>query len=103
MQNNDFRAKQFMPFDSLKGFYDLIRIEEIEKQNRKSLSDDSYNYLDSQIKQIKKGDTIFIEYYYNEDYIQTTGIIKKIDNINKCIYILQSKINFEDIMNIKKI
>ena len=45
MQDNDFRAKQFMPFDSLKGFYDMIRYEEITKKNKKELSDDSYNYL----------------------------------------------------------
>jgi len=101
MQNNDFRAKQFMPFDSLKGFYDLIRNEEKENKNKKSLSDDSYNFLDKIIKNIKKDDTVSIEYYYNQDYIETTGKVKKIDVINKCIYILNSKINFDDIINIK--
>ena len=50
MQNNDFRAKQFMPFDSLKGFYELIKNEEIIKQNKKSLFEDFYNYLDNQLK-----------------------------------------------------
>lgn len=100
MQNNDFRAKQFMPFDSLKGFYDLIKTEEIIIKNKKSLSDDTYNYLDKQIKKIQKGDNISIEYYYRQDYIVTNGIVKKIDEINKCIYILNSKINFDDIINI---
>ena len=101
MQNNDFRAKQFMPFDSLKGFYELIKNEEIIKQNKKSLFEDFYNYLDNQLKKLKKGDNVLIEYYYNDEYIQTSGTIKKIDEINKCIYVLNSKILFDDIIKIK--
>ena len=102
MQNNDFRAKQFMPFDSLKGFYEMIRYEEKIKNDKKTLSEDSLSYLNEQLNQINKGDIVSIEYYYNEDYIRTNGSIKKIDKINKCIYILNSKINFDDILNISK-
>ena len=102
MQNNDFRAKQFMPFDSLKGFYDLISNEEKEKVIKKSLLDDSYNYLDSQIKQIKKGDKISVKYYYNLEYIETYDIILNIDNINKYIKLKNSIIYFNDIIDIKK-
>lgn len=102
MQNNDFRAKQFMPFDSLKGFYDMIRYEEITKKNKKELSDDSYNYLNEQIKTINKGDIVTINYYHNIDYINTTDIVKKIDNINKKIYLKNSIISFDDIVNIIK-
>ena len=83
MQNNDFRAKQFMPFDSLKGFYDMIRYQEINKKNKKELLDDSYNYLNEQIKTINKGDIVTINYYHNINYINTTDTVKKIDNINK--------------------
>ena len=100
MQDNDFRAKQFMPFDSLKGFYDMIKYQEITKKNKKELSDDSFNYLNEQIKNITKGDTISINYYYNLDYISTTDIVKKIDNINKKIYLKNSIISFDDIVNI---
>ena len=102
MQNNDFRAKQFAPFDSLKGFYDLIKNQEFQKKNKKSLTDDAYSILNERIKNIKTGDSILIEYYYNQDYIETNGIVKKIDEINKCIYVSNSKINFDDIMYILK-
>ena len=33
MENNDFRAKQFLPFDALKGFYDAIKEENIERKD----------------------------------------------------------------------
>lgn len=101
MNNNDFRAKQFMPFDSLKGFYDMIRYQEINKKNKKELLDDSYNYLNEQIKTINKGDIVAINYYHNIDYINTTDTVKKIDNINKKIYLKNSIISFDDIIDIK--
>ena len=103
MQNNDFRAKQFMPFDSLKGFYDLIKNQENCSKSKISLLDDYNDYLDEQLKKIKKGDNISVEHYYNEDYIQTNGIIKKIDTIDRCIYVLDSKILLDDIIKIKLI
>ena len=37
MQSNLNRAKQFLPFDSLKGFYELIEKE--EKQKEKQISE----------------------------------------------------------------
>ena len=102
MQDKDFRAKQFMPFDSLKGFYDMIKYQQINIKNKKELSDDTYDYLNEQIKYIKPGDTITINYYYNIDYINTTDIVKKIDNINRKIYLKNSIISFDDIVDIKK-
>ncbi|MBQ9024472.1 MAG: YolD-like family protein [Bacilli bacterium] len=101
MQDNDFRAKQFMPFDSLKGFYDMIKYQEINIKNKKVLSDDTYNYLNEQIKTINKGEMVTINYYHNIDYINTTDIVKKIDNINKKIYLKNSIISFSDIIDIK--
>ena len=101
MQNNDFRAKQFMPFDSLKGFYDMLELEEQNKKMKISLSDDSYDYLNDNLKQIKKGDNILVKYYYEIDYIKTIDIVKNIDKVNKKIYLKNSIISFEDIIDIK--
>ena len=103
MDDKDFRAKQFMPFDALKGFYELIDTENITITNKKLFSDDMFDTLNNSLKEIKKGDYVIIKYYFNTDYIETTGIIKKIDEVYKKIYILSSVINFEDILSIKKI
>ena len=102
MQNNDFRAKQFMPFDSLKGFYDMLKCQEKNEVEKNILSEDYCNYLDNKLKNINKGDNVCIKYYYDMDYIETYGIIRKIDKINKSIYILNSNIKFDDILEITK-
>lgn len=103
MDNKDFRAKQFMPFDALSGFYDLIDNENIEIKQKLILSDDSLERLNKKFQELKKGDNVLVKYYYDIDYIETTGIIKKIDTIYKNIYILNSVINIDDIIDIKKL
>lgn len=101
MQNNDFRAKQFMPFDALKGYKEALKLIEKTKENKKVLSDDNNDYLNNKLKQLTKNSSVTIKYYSGMDYIETSGKVKKIDTINKCIYILNSKISFEDIIEIE--
>ena len=103
MQNSDFRAKQFLPFDSLKGFREAIKtMEEIHK-SKKDLSIDELNDLDKKIKMIKKNDLIKVKYFYLEDYIETIDTLKKVDNVFKKIVLKNNKISFDDIMDIELI
>ena len=101
MQNNDFRAKQFMPFDALKGFKEALKLIEKQKQDKKILSEDNTSSLNNKLKKLKKNDNVTIKYYSGMEYIETSGKIKKIDTINKSIYILNSKIDIEDIIDIE--
>jgi len=101
MQNKVDRAKQFLPFDALSGFRDYLNKVEKIKNEKKEFSDDMENYLNSQISNLKKGDSVIIKYYYDLEYLEISGIIKKIDNVEKCIYLLNSKIYFDDILDLK--
>ena len=101
MDNKDFRTKQFMPFDALSGFYDLIDNENIDIKQKLILSEDMLEILNKKFQELKKGDNVLIKYYYDIDYIETTGIIEKIDTIYKNIYILNSVINIDDVIDIK--
>ena len=44
---------------------------------------------------------IHIRYYFGTQYIESIGKVKKIDLFKKCLYVLDSIINFEDILSIK--
>ena len=100
LNDKEFRAKQFLPFAALTGFEDTIRSVEKIGTDKKDLSDDFKERLNKKILRLKKGDTITIKYYSGIDYVETTGIIKCIDEINKSINLLNSKIFFEDIIDI---
>ncbi len=100
MQNNINRASQFQPFDSLKGFKEALSKMEENKEEKKYLNDDLYQKLNNRLQELKIGDDITIEYYNNLEYIKTIGKLKKIDYHNKIIYVANSKISLNDIIDI---
>lgn len=100
LSDKEFRAKQFLPFAALTGFEDTIKSIEKIGTDRKELSEDFKDKLNDKISKIKKGDSITVKYYSGIDYIETTGIVKFVDIVNKCICLLNSKILFEDIIDI---
>ncbi len=98
---NEERAKQFLPFASLRGFYTLVRNKEKIITPRKILENDELEKLSYLFKQLKKGKIVTITYYENDGYITFQGIITKIDEINKKLTIVTSEIKVEDIIKIE--
>lgn len=103
MQSNLDRARQFLPFDALKGFRESLERTEFLFENKKTLSSDSEEELNNKFLSLDVGNRVFVKYYYQFEYIETYGIIKKIDTIYKNLYLSNSKISFDDIIDIKKI
>ena len=101
MQNNVNRAKQFMPFDALKGLQDALRLQEKIIENKIELGEDIEIELNKKISSLVRGDNVTIKYFYGIEYIETSGIIKKVDEINKNIELLNTKIDFDDILDIE--
>lgn len=101
MPNNIDRAKLFNPFDALKGLQEALRQQEKIIENKIELGEDLEITLNKKISNLKKGDNITIKYYYQLQYIETSGIVKKIDKIEKTIYLLNTKIFFDDIIDIE--
>lgn len=100
MQNNIERAKIFMPFDALKGLKEAYELQEKIAENKVELGEDREFELNKKISSLVKGDNITIKYYYGIEYIETSGIVKKVDEVNKNIQLLSTKIDFDDILDI---
>lgn len=101
MQNNVDRAKQFLPFDALKGFREMLTLVEKQKQDKKNFTGEFFEELNEKIRNLKKGMNIKVTYYYDLNYIETSGIIKKIDEVNQTLILLNTIISFDDIMDIE--
>ena len=97
---NTRRAQQFMPFASLKGYYDLIEKKEREHQIKKELSDDDANELNYKFSQLKIGAEIYVKYYFVNKYKTIKGILKYIDITKGYLLIGNEKIFFTDIYDI---
>lgn len=103
MANRVARAKQFLPFDALKGLQEALREreKEIEYEVKKDLSEDTLNDLNNKFNQIEEGSLIRIKYYKSGRYSEIKGVVTNIDYIKKKIQINKEyNINICDIVNI---
>lgn len=103
MQNDLDRARQFLPFDALKGFRESLEKTEMMLENKKILSCDSEEELNNKFLTLNIGNRVLVKYYYQFDYIETYGMIKKIDTIYKRLYLNNCNISFDDIIDITKL
>lgn len=95
------RAKQFLPFDALKGLQEALRAKEIEKEEKIELSEESLEELEIEFNKIEIGSKVKIKYYKDKKYINVKGIVSNIDYIRKKIQINYTEtINMCDIINI---
>ena len=99
--NKVARAKQFLPFDALKGLQEALREKEREYEEKKDLSEDTLNDLNNKFNQIDNGSLIKITFYKNGKYSEIKGRVTNIDYVKKKIQINKEyNINICDIVSI---
>lgn len=99
--NRENRAKQFLPFDALKGLQEALREKEIEQEEKIELAEERLTELENEFNRIEKGINVNIKYYKNKQYINISGIVTNIDYVRKKIQINNSEnISICDILNI---
>ncbi len=97
------RAKQFMPFASLRGFDEEVRKKERVEIDKKNLTEEEQTELSQKVISLKKGDLVTVVYYLFGEYKRNTGIITALDLTLKNLTIVKNKIDFEDIYSIDKV
>lgn len=95
------RAKQFMPFAALRGYYDMIKKCERIKEPKRELLDKEAEKLSEKINELEKGMLIKLKYYNLDAYDEITGIVSEIDKNYKVLSIIKTKIKFCDILKIE--
>lgn len=92
------RAKQFAPFDALKGFREALKEKEKIRIDKKQLSYERKLEISYKLQSVAIGTIVTVIYYSDEEYVQLTGKIKKLADKRLCIGELI--IEFEDIYDI---
>ena len=95
------RARQFLPFDALKGFKEAIKERQKVKVDKIELSEEMAEELSYKLNQVKKGMIIKVIHYDNEEYIETFGIVSEFDETFNYLKIVKTKILFENILDIQ--
>jgi hypothetical protein len=94
------RAKQFLPFATLKGYYDQIRERQRVIEPRRDLSEEENHLLSQKVTQVKKGMMIKIKYYHEDAYETFEGIVTHIDLVFRSVTLVKTKISLDDIYEI---
>lgn len=97
MTEKTSRAKQFMPFAALTGFYGLVRERERIVEPRRERTEEENRELSFKVSQIRKGMTVKIKYYYVDAYEFIEGFVSEIDFTMRYLKINKTKIIFDDI------
>jgi len=101
--NRADRAKQFAPFDALKGLQDSLRMKEFEHERLQmgDLTEEKISQISSTLLDLKKGDMVETKFFENGDIYSWTGKVI-LDYEGHTIYVGQKGINFFSLLDIKK-
>ncbi len=101
MSLND-RARQFLPFDALKGLREALRIKEYEHERiqKGDLSEDIINKISNTLMNIDKKKIYEVKYYSNGHNLFIKGNIK-LNSVNQFIIVNETKILFDDLLDIR--
>ncbi len=95
------RAKQFMPFDALKGFREALMEKERVYVPKKELSEERKAELDIMLRQIRLADMVEAEYFRDGEYARVMGHLSRIDEAGRALEIGGVRILFDDISDIQ--
>ena len=100
MSDKTDRARQFMPFASLKGYYDMVREKEKIISEKRELSEYKAEILSNKLLRIKKGSLVKVVYYHMDGYVKAEGMVSNIDFDFRILTLIKTKIPFDDIYDI---
>ena len=95
------RARIFMPFASLKGYYDLILAQEQGREVKRELGDEAAEMSSIKLNKLHKGSSVRIKYYETGSYLIQKGLVSRIDYSYKYLIVNEAKIWFDDIEEIE--
>jgi len=96
------RAKQFMPFAALRGLPEALAEKEKIVVEKITLTEDMAAELDWNMRDLCTGMIVKAVYFEKDQYLQKTGMISRLDKSARIIQIVDTKINFDDLLTIEK-
>ena len=96
------RAKQFAPFDALKGLKEALKMKEYQhdRQQKGDIPEEQIAIISSVLLKVEKKDIVRL-FYFSDGYNKRIEGKAEIDIIQQNIKIDSEKISFEDILDIK--
>ena len=96
------RAKQFMPFDAMKGLQEALRDREERhsRVERHGISEEEQEALSAVLNRLSKGDKIRISYYSHFHDVEKAGTVTAVNYAYRFLKVDEEKIVFDDVYRI---
>ena len=91
------RARQFIPFMALKGYYELCRQKERHPSARHTPTEEESLELSRTVAALGKGDMIKVTYYDKDAYVTTQGMVSEVVPQLRFVRVVRQRIDFDDI------
>ena len=99
------RAKQFIPFDAMKGLREALKKQEelLMKSEKRELSEETAEELSRCLSELQRGDEVRVTFHRNGFTLEKLGYIQEFDPIFKYMKIDDEKIFFTDVYSVTKV
>ena len=96
------RAKQFAPFQALKGLNEAIAAKEKRPEPRKELTEYMKEQINNTLLELRKGQQVTVVYYgaMEQETLQITGTVMKVDAYWQTLQVNKVAIDFSEIYEI---
>lgn len=101
-EEKESRAAQFLPFNGLLGFYDLILEKRRPREPEQELSDDQLLRLDRIFKTLHKNDRVAVSFYDRGAYHKKEGILSDADLNRRTMTVGGRVISFTAVRSLRK-
>ncbi len=97
------RAKQFLPFDAMKGLSEALRAreEKLSRVEKIELSEDMAEELSKALARIEKGSRIVVNFYYSGHYLKLEGTVASKNDTARYLIMGTERIYYDDILEIQ--
>ncbi len=97
------RAKQFMPFDAMKGLKEALteREERHSRVEKHGISEEMQEQISSTLMRVEKGSRVFLSYYSDFHDREREGIVSEIDRHFRFLKLDGEKIFFDDLYEVR--
>lgn len=97
------RARQFMPFAALKGYYDLVQSRERVEEPFHVLTEEEALALSRTVAALKKGAVVRVVHYEEGAYVSTCGVLSRIDTVFRNLTVIKRRIEFDAVRSIEEL
>lgn len=99
------RAKQFMPFDAMKGLQEALRLreEQYSRTVRREISEEQAERNSAVLMRLHRGERVSVEHYCQQHDVYDMGAAEEINLPFRYIRLNGRQIYFEDIYSIEPV